>query len=408
MSVWIFQANPATFDIDGYLAATSQIRFTVRQKHFANRISVGDRVYVWRSQGAGGEPGGVIASGWISRSAIEEPDDSTALIFWKDSAANRTELRVAIDVDRVADKKEVVRRDWLKGDPILDSLRILKFFSETNYELTDQQASRLAVLWDNTGRDWDESESMAGLWAYAHTYGGEVSKLPSSPVSEVAIRIGRAISGVYNKVMNFRAIDPRDPRAGFPSVSNADRSVWSSYFNNQTQELDLPQLDADYTSRWVNQRIRATDVSGDESTSIVVADSPSAGKGQGYESDPKIRRAIELHAMTRAMHHYESSGFAVADTSKTKPYDLSCTKDGAEVRVEVKGTQGSAATVEVTIGEVLNARGVDWRTDLFIVSGIIVERTDQPSATGGTVRVVSSWQPTDADLSPIRYRCTVR
>jgi hypothetical protein len=30
----------------------------------------------------------------------------------------------------------------------------------------------------------------------------------------VTVKIGRAVTGVYNKVMNFRSVDPRDNRAG--------------------------------------------------------------------------------------------------------------------------------------------------------------------------------------------------
>jgi hypothetical protein len=60
---------------------------------------------------------------------------------------------------------------------------------------------------------------VAGLWAYTQTYGQQVSRLPGSPVAEVALVVGRAISGVYNKVMNFRAIDPRDERAGMSGAS---------------------------------------------------------------------------------------------------------------------------------------------------------------------------------------------
>ena len=48
----------------------------------------------------------------------------------------------------------------------------------------------------------NEAESIAGLWAYAKTYGKEVSRLPGSPVADGALRIGRAVTGVYNKVMN--------------------------------------------------------------------------------------------------------------------------------------------------------------------------------------------------------------
>src|SRR5262245_48595352 len=63
-------------------------------------------------------------------------------------------------------------------------------------------------------QDWSRDETVAGLWACAKTLGTPISRLPGSPVAVVAQLIGRAVPGVYNKVMNFRSIDPRDSRAG--------------------------------------------------------------------------------------------------------------------------------------------------------------------------------------------------
>jgi Domain of unknown function (DUF3883) len=129
---------------------------------------------------------------------------------------------------------------------------------------------------------------------------------------------------------------------------------------------------------------------------------------QGYEPDSDVRRAVEQRAMALAEEHYRALGFDVQNTATTKPYDFRCTLDGLEVRVEVKGTRGDGAAIEVTIGEVENARGADWRTDLFVVSGILVTRTlDAPVASGGTVRIVAGWRPAPEDLECIRFRCLV-
>ena len=96
-----------------------------------------------------------------------------------------------------------------------------------------------------------------------------------------------------------------------------------------------------------------------------------ARRDEGARLDARGRRRAR-HQLARAW--YESEGFVVEDTSGTCPYDLRCTKGDAEVRVEVKGTRGDGSTVEVTIGEVVNARGNGWRTDLFIVSRIEIVR----------------------------------
>lgn len=128
--------------------------------------------------------------------------------------------------------------------------------------------------------------------------------------------------------------------------------------------------------------------------------------GQGYEDDPVVRRAIELHAMSLANEHYKKLGFDRIDTSRTRPYDVLCKRDGVrEIRVEVKGTRGAGEEVELTAAEVENARAMNCQTDLFIVSGIAVQRVEGIiKATGGSVRVVEGWQPATKDLMPIRFR----
>ena len=52
MTSWIFQGNPeTTFSVDEYISQRKTITWEVRQKHFKDEISVGDEVYIWRSDG---------------------------------------------------------------------------------------------------------------------------------------------------------------------------------------------------------------------------------------------------------------------------------------------------------------------------------------------------------------------
>ena len=142
-------------------------------------------------------------------------------------------------VSCVATPREVIRRDWCAEDPGLRTLPNLKMANATNYPLAREQVGRLAALWSRTGHDFTRDESLAGLWAYARTFGGPVSQLPGSPVADVALRIGRVISGVYNKVMNFRHLDPRDERAGMSGASEADARVWDEFFDKMSGELQV-------------------------------------------------------------------------------------------------------------------------------------------------------------------------
>jgi hypothetical protein len=53
MRTWIFQSNPDRFNIDSYLAARPA-EFLWLVTRYDSDVSIGDRVYLWRNQGASG------------------------------------------------------------------------------------------------------------------------------------------------------------------------------------------------------------------------------------------------------------------------------------------------------------------------------------------------------------------
>lgn len=133
--------------------------------------------------------------------------------------------------------------------------------------------------------------------------------------------------------------------------------------------------------------------------------------GQGFSSDAVLNKAIELHAMAKAQQHLKGLGWnGFVDTSASNPYDLTCTKDGRKLYVEVKGTTSSGSTVFVTKNEVAHARAHPGGCALVIVHGIMVTRDDKgiPHASGGTVSKQHPWHPEDADLTALTYRYAVR
>lgn len=89
--------------------------------------------------------------------------------------------------------------------------------------------------------------------------------------------------------------------------------------------------------------------------------------GQGFIADAKIRKAVEDHAMHLAKEHYQPLFDYFENTSKTEPFDYRCKNGNEEVRVEVKGSTAKAVRVSVTVAEVKNARGSEWRTESFVV-----------------------------------------
>ncbi len=127
-----------------------------------------------------------------------------------------------------------------------------------------------------------------------------------------------------------------------------------------------------------------------------------ARSGAGYIADPVLRRAIETHAVRCALELY--TDYDVTDVGATESYDLRAVKEAEEIHVEVKGSTGTADTVELTTNEVQHAHG--HRTDLVVVDRITWTR--RPDGTieteGGRRRHWAGWRPSDADLNPTRYR----
>jgi hypothetical protein len=234
---------------------------------YADEISVRDRVYIWRTQGKQKGIAGIIAEAQVIAPVALLPESADAVPFWRANASAATEARprTGLRLLRVAMSREVIRRDWCTEDPVLRTLPNLKMAAATNYRLMQEQIERLAALWSRTGHDWTRDESVAGLWVYARTYGGSVSRLPGSPVADVALRIGRAISGVYNKVMNFRHLDPRDQREGMSGAGETDARVWDEFFDKTTGQLRMDYLEAEFNRLWEQEgafsgcRSRATE-----------------------------------------------------------------------------------------------------------------------------------------------------
>lgn len=246
MKTWIFQANPDTFDISGYLAQNREVLWTVRQARLAPEMRIGDRVFFWRASGRGKDDSGIIAAAHLTSEPTVQSPDQGSIPFWR-GEYDFQELRVRLCVERVANNKETIRREWLQNDPILSDLRILRLAAETNFEIAPPHTIRLEALWRNTGRDWNRTETLAGLWAYHHTFGCPVSITSDSPVAEVALAIGRAVQGVYNKVMNFRSLDPRDPLTGLSRGGHMAESVWREFYADGRLDIDAIEIELEGT-----------------------------------------------------------------------------------------------------------------------------------------------------------------
>jgi hypothetical protein len=172
----------------------------------------------------------------------------------------------------------------------------------------------------------------------------------------------------------------------------------------RAQQLYLTKLPADVVSLFPDLQALALGFSGtSEPSSRPVG---RRAKTAGYVLDPEIRRAIELQAMRQADNLLNGQGYVTTDVSANSPYDIHAVRGDEVVAVEVKGSSGTATTVELTIGEVKKARDPRIGSMLIVVDQIPVTRLTDGVQTGvGRIRQWCNWnpdQPSDR-LSAIRF-----
>ena len=124
--------------------------------------------------------------------------------------------------------------------------------------------------------------------------------------------------------------------------------------------------------------------------------------GQGFQSNVKVRRTIESHAMKICQKHYEDLHYKVEDVSDKKPYDFIITQNGQTRFVEVKGTQTAGDTIFLTKNEVEQSQMANNSMVLFIVHSISLNGEEiQPES--GVVSIIDPWQANADRLTPITY-----
>lgn len=129
----------------------------------------------------------------------------------------------------------------------------------------------------------------------------------------------------------------------------------------------------------------------------------------GFQSDVRIRKAIEGYAMEKARSVLEDRGYhTFVDTSLKECYDYTCHK-GRLYFVEVKGVQTDGRKVILTHNEVEHARRVGRDSMIFVlIHSVRVDSKDGLRVTNGTVVVRERWQVGANELKPIQYFWTVK
>ena len=256
-TTWLFQANPDSFKVEEFLT-TKPSEFLWLVRRYADEINFGDQVFIWQAKGSGDpDKSGIIAEAEIAGPVFSQEDEASSSIFWH-SDVEITPLhagavpRVRLKLIRVAPSKGVLKREWLKEDPVLSDLLILRLATGTNFKVPVEHAGRLNALWSKVGQDWTYAESVAGMWAFKETRGGPVSRLPGSVVSDLSLLISRVVPGIYNKIMNFRHLDPEDARRGLSGGGEADGHVWTRFYDDGAKSILTRELDEEYARLWRN------------------------------------------------------------------------------------------------------------------------------------------------------------
>lgn len=241
---WIFQWDPEVFDMATYLGAASDILVPVDHEKLGELMHLGQPIFFWRGKGHDEkERAGVIGVGKISGLPLNQAADTVSARFRKDNFEKGSVLQVKVKVTSVrTSPKDVLRLEWCKEDPILRNLPIFRQEPGAIFPLTHEWVGRLRDLDEKTNEDFSYRDSATALLAYVDTYEGAISRLPGSPVANAALQTGRAVSSIYNKVLNFRAIDPRDARKGLGSGGDIDSIVWREFYREDTRQIDRVAL----------------------------------------------------------------------------------------------------------------------------------------------------------------------
>ncbi|MHA6252206.1 EVE domain-containing protein [Oceanobacillus sp. CAU 1775] len=149
MNTWIFQGNPKSFNVNDYLLENESIIWSIRQNHYADRIEVGDIVYIWRSDGNNRGSGGIVArTEVISMPKPYLKSNVNANSYWLVDMVEDNYLGVELKVHDVLVDNGIYRSE-LEANVELSDLMILRLRQNTNYLVEEKDVNELAKLWSN-------------------------------------------------------------------------------------------------------------------------------------------------------------------------------------------------------------------------------------------------------------------
>ena len=223
----------------------------------------------------------------------------------------------------------------------------------------------------------------------------------------------RSASAVSRKLKNLAWVDPLNTRGTAQSHGSAvDEEIWDEF----AEDRERLTREAVAIHAWIDSGLNGpapSSTASGEIDAVVDAIDHAAGKrarGQGYQSSPAARRALEQHSMDRAMRYFDTLGWStITDVSRSRCFDLLCQRGTSELRVEVKGTTSEGSRILLTRNEVTHARRVFPRVALYILADVKLTVADEAiyRADGGTEIVRNPWDIRPDRLQPLAFEYTV-
>jgi hypothetical protein len=138
---WIFQANPAYYDIDASIRELREMTWLVTS-HRAE-INSGDRVFIWRA----GPSAAIVATATTTSQPIDIEEEPAMRRYVRDAEKfEGIKLRTRLRIDRALDAP--ITKAAVKAVPDLQRLQILAAPQGTNFPVTEGEALALEAMLD--------------------------------------------------------------------------------------------------------------------------------------------------------------------------------------------------------------------------------------------------------------------
>jgi hypothetical protein len=207
-----------------------------------------------------------------------------------------------------------------------------------------------------------------------------------------AFRVEAAFADVYCIPSAERDISIPRAKPGVPGIGQSN-----IYY---TREPDGRKREFVWIKRVLDS---IAEFEADSVVTPIVSAEVQAERKAGFQSDPRIRKAVEDRAMQVVRLYFNR--FSLKNTSKTHSYDYSYLDDQTERYVEVKGSQQEDPSIILTRNEVAFARQHSAYMELCVVHSIVVKDGPDPIATGGVLEHFPQWNPDMHELAAIHYEC---